>query len=277
MADRIDHDELARSLADSLRTDGVMCWTDLQMGPSHSARPDVYTLNKSYVSPCPTTYECKISRSDFLSDVTSGKWQAYLKFSSAVYFAVPAGLIDKKEVPTHCGLIVRHLSGTWRRQKRAVFAPVVIPEEALLKLLIDGVQREGPRYRARHWSDSEIGHKINAKFGKNVALAVRDLKAVEYQIAEAKRSAERIVEDAQDRAKRIREEADVSPLRDELCEALGLPPTVDRWRLRNAVEEVRKDLKEHPAHGKLKTLSSVLHRALEMHGHKEAATEEDGG
>lgn len=87
MADRIDHDELARSLADSLRTDSVMTWTDLQMGPSHSARPDVYTLNKSYVSPCPTTYECKISRSDFLSDVTSGKWQAYLK--------------DLKEHPAH--------------------------------------------------------------------------------------------------------------------------------------------------------------------------------
>lgn len=275
--DRISHDELARSLADSLRTDRVMCWQNMQMGPSGSARPDVYTILKSYVSPSPTTYECKVTRSDFLSDVTSGKWQAYLRFSSAVYFAVPEGLIEKKEVPAHCGLIVRYPSGTWRRQKRAVLSPVTIPEEVLIKLLIDGVEREGPRIRARHWSDSEIGLKINRKFGEKVALAVRDMKAVEYEIEMAKRTGKRIEEDAQDRAKRIREEANVSPLREELCEALGLPKDVDRWGLRNAVAQLREEAKEHPAHTKLKTLTQLLQRALSLHGFKEAAATEDDG
>ena len=55
------HDELAFNLAMSLRSEKRMVWTDMQLGPSGSARPDVYTLMKSYTQPNPTTYEVKIS------------------------------------------------------------------------------------------------------------------------------------------------------------------------------------------------------------------------
>ena len=68
----------------------------------------MYALHKSFVRPCPTAYECKISREDFRADVTTGKWLSYLEYAHAVIFAAPAGLLSKTEVPEFCGLIVRH-------------------------------------------------------------------------------------------------------------------------------------------------------------------------
>src|SRR6266571_2431143 len=93
------HDELAADLAGHLKTPERMCWTDMQLGPAGSPRPDVYCIDKSFVSPFPTAYECKVSVPDFRSDVTSGKWSSYLKFAYRVFFAVPAGLVSKADVP----------------------------------------------------------------------------------------------------------------------------------------------------------------------------------
>lgn len=275
MAEALSHDALAADLAAFLRTERVMTWEDIPLGPSGSVRPDVYTITKSFMSPCPTAYECKVTRSDFLSDVTSGKWQSYLKYASAVYFACAVGLFDKKDVPTHCGLIVRHPSGTWRRVKRAVFSPVIIPEEALLKLLIDGVEREGPRIRARQYRDSLMSSQIHAKFGKIVAATVRDRIAVEQEIEYAKATAKRIQDDAQERAVAIRKEADLSPVRAELCEILGLSPTANRYQLERTVNQMRADLKEHPAQDRLKTITNMLQRTLNHHGWKEPTTEDE--
>jgi len=78
------HDALAEDLAQHLRSDKRMVWTDMQLGPSGSARPDVFTLDKVYSRPAPTAYECKISRADLRADTTSGKWQKYLQFAGAV-------------------------------------------------------------------------------------------------------------------------------------------------------------------------------------------------
>ena len=75
------HDELADDLAAHLRADRRMVWTNIQLGPSGSPRPDVYAFFKSYVDPRPMAYECKVSLSDFRADVTAGKWQSYRKFS----------------------------------------------------------------------------------------------------------------------------------------------------------------------------------------------------
>lgn len=44
----LTHDELAADLAAKLRTDRRMVWTDIQLGPSGSPRPDVYAIFKSF-------------------------------------------------------------------------------------------------------------------------------------------------------------------------------------------------------------------------------------
>ena len=51
-----------------------------------------------------------------LGTVPVDQWQSYLRYSSAVTFAVPAGLIGKADLPPGCGLIVRGPEG-WRTLK----------------------------------------------------------------------------------------------------------------------------------------------------------------
>lgn len=82
-------------------------------------RPDVVALRAAplRIQP-PTVYEVKVTRSDFLSDVRAGKWRAYLRIAGSVYFATPDKLLDPREVPEECGLIVRRKTH-WRVLREA--------------------------------------------------------------------------------------------------------------------------------------------------------------
>jgi hypothetical protein len=170
------HDALAADLAQYLRSDKRMVWTDMQLGPSGSPRPDVYTLEKSYSRPLPTAYECKISRSDLRSDTTSGKWQKYLQFAGAVIFAVPDGLCTPADIPASCGLIVRK-DAVWRHVRKATRSASSLPMDACMKLLIDGVNRTVGRnlptpHRADLWRENAA---IRQKFGEAVERTARDI------------------------------------------------------------------------------------------------------
>jgi hypothetical protein len=261
------HDDLARSLADHLRGPDRMVWCDIQLGPAGSVRPDVYTLCKSFVRPSPMAYEVKVSQSDFRADVTTGKWQSYLAYATGVYFACEAGLFSKADVPEHCGLIVLR-DGRWRAAKKPVLQSVRIPEDALLKLVIDGVEREGPRYRQKTWLDSRGYAVCNQKLGAVVARTIQDRLAVEQEIASAKRSAEFIVADANRTADRLRAEGAerLAPLRLDLCSALGLPASSDVWRIDAAVRELKASIAQHPAETKLQNLTRALQHALAVNG-----------
>ncbi len=176
------HDELAADLAQYLRSDQRMVWTDMQLGPSGSPRPDVYTLERSYSRPMPTAYEIKISRSDLRSDTTSGKWQKYLAFAGAVIFAVPEGLCTPADIPAGCGLIVRK-NMVWRNVRKATRQAVTLPMDACMKLLIDGVnrsvQQRDPKPRILElWKEHEV---VRKKFGEAVAKAARDIAAAQTQ------------------------------------------------------------------------------------------------
>lgn len=179
------HDELAADLAQHLRSDKRMVWADMQLGPSGSPRPDVFTLERSYSRPLPTAYECKISRSDLRSDTTSGKWQKYLAFAGAVIFAVPDGLCTPSDIPAGCGLIVRK-AATWRHVRKAIRQTCALPMDACMKLLIDGVGRTAERRlptprKADLWRDNDA---IRRKFGEAVARAARDITAAQTEAAE---------------------------------------------------------------------------------------------
>ena len=125
------HDQLAEDLASHLRgnTDR-MVWTDMQLGPSGSSRPDVYAIPTSYSRFQPIAYECKVSMSDFRADVTKGKYTDYLKFAAGVVFACPAGLLKKEDIPAGAGLMVRGPDG-WRSLKK----PALIKCETLKRRL----------------------------------------------------------------------------------------------------------------------------------------------
>src|SRR5262245_46155564 len=79
---------------------------------------DVASMRLSWSRPRLTAYEGKISRADFLCDVRSGKYLKYLQNVERLYFAVPKGLIDTREVPAECGLIWR-AAKSWYMAKAA--------------------------------------------------------------------------------------------------------------------------------------------------------------
>jgi hypothetical protein len=107
----------------------------------------VYALPHSYSKFCPVVYEIKVSVSDFRADVTAGKFTKYFKYASAVVFAVPEGMLKKTDIPEGCGLMIRKESG-WHTLKGPTIRPLDnIPRDAWIKLVMDGVRREGERTR----------------------------------------------------------------------------------------------------------------------------------
>ncbi|MEO8391204.1 MmcB family DNA repair protein [Polaromonas sp.] len=176
------HDELQEDLAAHLRggTDR-MVWTNMQLGPSGSPRPDVFTVNKSYSRFRTDCYEIKVSVSDLRHDVTSGKWQSYRKFGHAVWFAFPKGLVPLELVPAECGIILRSES-CWRAARKPV-AQVLdsLPRDTWLKLLMDGstAGSKGAPSKPRSSSEWVIESKMREKWGKEIADIFHDRRLAE--------------------------------------------------------------------------------------------------
>lgn len=176
----LNHDQLAESLAAHLRanTDSVV-WTNMQMGPSGSARPDVYAIAKSYSKFNAAAFEVKVSAADLLRDLSSGKWQSYLKFSTTVCFAMAADLAKSHgdRVPRECGLIVLGETG-WRYRRRAINQPLAnLPRDAWLKLVIDGVEREAKRPRDRQARTEWMAERALTKaIGEHAARQIELLR-----------------------------------------------------------------------------------------------------
>jgi len=264
-----NHDELAHDLANHLRVNPEhMVWEDMQMGPSGSIRPDVYLLKKAYSTFAPVTYEIKVSVSDFRSDITSGKWQGYLKFSSGVIFAVPAGLINKADVPAGCGLIVRH-DEVWRTVKRPTLQKIdTLPHSAWMKMLIDGIERvQFERARLRQRSNSwQVEQKLREKFGEELARLIadvmRDRDLLEYHKQEIEKKRREIDEGHNDYVRRKRAElenersyADSAMI--ELGQALGLQEGFKPMDLVHAIWDAKRRL---VGDGEVKRLVSAFER-----------------
>jgi hypothetical protein len=237
-----DHDALGADLAANLRCERLMVWENVQLGPSGSPRPDVYTIAKSYAHPSPRAYEVKVSVADFRADVTAGKWRSYLNFAESVTFAVPAGLVAVADLPPLTGLTVRGDTG-WRTLRRPTAHVVEIPEDALIKLLIDGVEREGQRHRAKTYAEAMEGvDRFCKKFGAEAAVWVKNREEIEGRIRQAEYHAERITEDAQRRAEQTRKDVEKALPEQwaRLCDILGLPVTSDDWTVKCAVSKVQE-------------------------------------
>ncbi len=93
-----------------------------------------------------TAYEVKVSRNDFLRDLRAAKWVGMCMVANRAYFAIPrelldAGLINRHEIPSPCGLIVMD-KNIWRIAKRCRHTGHVVSKGLLLKLAL------ARRYRA---------------------------------------------------------------------------------------------------------------------------------
>lgn len=262
------HDQLAQDLAEHLaQNSDRIIWTDMQLGPSGSPRPDVYSIPKSYSGFKPIAYECKVSVSDFRSDITSGKWQSYLRYASGVIFAVPKGLIGKEDIPKGCGLIVRSESG-WRVVKGPTLTPIAndLPKDYWIKLVIDGVDRSKRNHINCEMNKYGILKKISQKYGEELARALsnRDhaINKLEYRTNEIKKQLGDIdvIRHAQ-RQKEIleSEKQELEKIYHELCSILGLPAGSSSWDIQLALN-AQKSLLAKDAH--VAKCQTAMRRAL---------------
>lgn len=242
------HDQLQEDLAAHLRgTRDRVVWTNMQLGPSGSPRPDVYTIPKSFSKFTPLAYEIKISMSDFRRDVTSGKWQSYLKFASGVIFAVPAGLIKKEDVPPGCGLIVRH-EEIWRTVKGPTLkASETLPRDTWIKLMIDGLDRQGHEPQPRSANPWKAQKEIRQKYGDRIADALSSLDNAEYRLQLAIDKTNKTIDEleAAERERislaRMHVERELQEVRRssaEFCRMLGLPENSSPWQIQSAAQKV---------------------------------------
>ncbi|HEX7906712.1 MAG TPA: hypothetical protein VF534_01285 [Paraburkholderia sp.] len=271
------HDDLAADLAAHLRGGSDrLVWTDMQLGPAGSPRPDVYTVPCSFARFQPIAYEVKISVADFRRDVTAGKWTSYLRYSAGVVFCVPAGLIKKEDVPTGCGLMTRGEAG-WRSVKGPTLKAVDnLPRDAWIKLLIDGLGRlrtvdADTRSSIRDAYSAQL--RLREKLGADVGdlLAKRANARYDFELAtdrvrsaadDANREYRRIVDAAKERARE--DSATVDAARADLARVLGLESDAAAWQIQDAARRAAARLNANAEIERLQQQFRAIEYALEQ-------------
>lgn len=196
------HNGLQEDLAKHLRVNtDRMVWTDTQLGPAGSPRPDVFTIHKSYSRFRSDCYEIKVSMSDLRSDITSGKWQKYMKYGSCCWFAFERGLAPLDLIPKECGVILRSDKG-WRAARKPVAQALgTLPHDAWMKLLIESnpEQHVVDRYRAsRSYSVWHADKLVRERFGTEIADLFRSVLYGEDRLKERKKNLhleEKVIDD----------------------------------------------------------------------------------
>lgn len=224
------HNQLQEDLASYLRagTDR-MVWTNTQLGPVGSPRPDVFTVNKSFSKFRADAYEIKVSVSDLRSDVTSGKWQSYRKFGHCVWFAFPRSMAPLDLIPKECGVILRSDAG-WRAARKPVAQVLdTLPRDAWLKLLMDlhptdfsGRVKE-PRQVSGYYKGAEI---VRKRLGDKIGRLFSDVDSAESLLQHRKESLGRELATIEEQKERHRKMLDADAARtamalDEGMRALG--------------------------------------------------------
>jgi|GEM_PF-1154623 len=264
------HDDLAVDLHSYLSGNARerMCWLDMQLGPAGSPRPDVYAIEKSYSRFVATAFECKVSRSDFLADVTTGKWQSYFAYSGAIVFAAPDGLLKASDIPVAAGLIVRK-DAVWRYAKKPrIQALDNLPRAAWMKLLMDGVERVAGVRRTERVSYVIRERAMRAALGEEIANLVKRGDGLRLDIDAAAQNHDRAMDriraenaSAQESA-RERDRA-ASRTWARLCEFFDLPPHSREWAVERRIAEV---VERCDADARVKHLTHVIDGAVSALG-----------
>lgn len=231
--EKMTHNALAEDLAQHLRAGtGRMVWTDTQLGPSGSPRPDVYSLDKSFSNFKADAYEIKVSVSDFRRDITAGKWQSYRPFAHRVWFAFERGLVPISDVPRECGVILRGEGGTWRAARKPTAQVLeTLPMKCWMKLLLESNPDQPAQPIPRRGDSWALVEKARKKFGDELAelLGSRDRAQARLQAEAAELDRQSIVlreraatERKQWDQERARQMATLDEAHQDLAQVLGL-------------------------------------------------------
>ncbi|MGA4275598.1 hypothetical protein ACI2VH_02820 [Ralstonia nicotianae] len=266
------HDALQEDLAAHLRDRTQrLVWTNMQMGPSGSPRPDAYSLPFSFSRFTPIAYEVKISVADFRRDVTAGKWQSYLRYAAGVTFAAPAGLLTRTDLPEGCGLLLRSDAG-WRVAKAPTLRPVDnLPLEAWIKLLIDGMAREAKRRFEEVQGEHHHIAVIRERLGNEVADLLQDRQRARHRYEQETKRLKGAADTAYDRYHELFNKAQEQAERDavrvdrarcELALALGLPEDAPAHQIIIAAGTARRRLEADAEVERLQRLLDTVRKAL---------------
>ena len=164
--------EITASLVRKLRGDRYICATEFKVLDGDLGRADVVAMLRSGHRTALSIFEVKVSRSDFLADTKAGKWRRYTA-AGPVWFAVPAGLVEKSEVPDGAGLMTLDGRG-WRRVKRADDKMKPPPVETMRRLVMAVADqtraaanaREANRWRLAEGKRRELADAIRGALAR---------------------------------------------------------------------------------------------------------------
>lgn len=150
---------------------------------------DALAIRKSWVKPCFTGYEIKVSRGDFMRD---DKWSGYLKCCHEFYFVCPAGLIQPEELPVEVGLIYYNSDkNSISTKRKAVHRIIEIPSDILMYLLMyrTGSDRHPFFNDKREYFEALVRDKADKKsLGYRVSGKTKEiLDGLEIEIRDLKR------------------------------------------------------------------------------------------
>lgn len=274
------HNALAHDLAEHLRQNTArIVWEDMQLGPSGTARPDVYALPCSFSKFCPVVYEIKVSVSDFRADVTAGKFTKYFAYASAVVFAVPEGMLKKNDAPEGCGLMVRKESG-WRMLKGPTMRPIdTLPRDAWIKLVIDGIRREGERTRLSirsapvYVDERRLAQRHGEEIASLISQAYNAKSRLESAIEKQEKRRAEVFQQTEQEARWHREQMErqavsLNRAQVELAEVLGLPADATVYQLTRAINEASYRLSQDAEILRLRGIFGNLEKMLAKAGEK---------
>ena len=189
--------DLCEDLARSLQGAGWMAWANQPLGSvqlNNVPIADVVAVPRSFTGLLVRIYEVKISRDDFWQDVNKGKFTRYLPHCNQLFFAVPAGMIQKNELPEGCGLVTFGPKG-WHTQVAAPRHHFTPSLDLMLALLMKGYQDHFERYRKveterlkDYASLSEVCYLFGSRLAKDIAVAadqVNEAQRLKARIEEA--------------------------------------------------------------------------------------------
>lgn len=187
-------DLILRAIKRKIKEDHLFV-TEVKNGPTWGGehrRLDAVTIKKSWVHPCITGYEIKISRGDFERDE---KWPGYRDMCHRLFFACPSHMIQPEELPTDVGLIwySPEKQTTWTK-RAATFRDIEIPWEMLYYLVICRTDSDRhPFFSTRRefleaWvKDKETRRELGFYVSNKISKEINDLK---QQIQKLKREAD---------------------------------------------------------------------------------------
>lgn len=183
---------LTLDLANHLRKSGWLAYTEIEIRGT-GGRVDVAAIKpRHYARKDFRAYEVKESRADFRADEGTNKWRRYLQVFHRVYFATPAGLITKDEVPKDAGLIVKGKNG-WSVVKAAIGnKPPNLNVDSVLALLFREQENKTEMRRLEDRIVAESNVPLQKK-AKNIGYEIRRRLARERD-SEKEKWAHRVLE-----------------------------------------------------------------------------------